>query len=562
MGPGRSRIHAMTEQNPPPEEARASVRQRRRWSSVWLVPLVAVVLAGWLVWKHYADKGPLAYLRFETAESIKAGVTEVRCRSVRVGVVEKVDLSPDLRSVVAELRIDPAYRGLLREGSRFWVVKVRWSAGSFSGASTLIEGAHVELDPGDGRELVHHFDGLEEPPVTSANVPGLRLSLLAEEAGSLTIGSPIYYRGFEVGRVERRELEIASRKVRFDVFIEEDYAGLVRNGTCFWNNSGIDVSAGADGFKLSTPSFQAMVAGGASFAVPKGGVPGAPIEDGTVFPLYSDQDAAEKSIFKPDHRCLVFFDQSVRGLSPGAPVEFRGIPLGRVVEISLEHSPPGDSRVPVIIEIDTETLGKTVEDIEDQGQILGESVRRGLRATLSTASLLTGALYIDLDFLPAAAPAELSQFEGIDVIPTESSGLARLQDKVNAILTKLESLPLEGTLTKFGDAAEEIALTVKDLRGTLDEADATLAEARKILASDDTQGLAGELAATLKQVRSSVESLGPEGAMQGDLSRTLDELRAALRSFKALSDTIENKPNSLLFDRDRAGDPTPRAKGR
>ena len=145
-----------------------------------------------------------------------------------------------------------------------------------------------------------------------------------------------------------------------------------------------------------------MVTGGASFWVPKGGTGGAPAVDGAVYTLFSDQDAAEKSVFTPDHRCLVFFDQSVRGLSPGAPVEFRGIPLGRVVEISFEHSPVGDSRVPVLIEIDTETLSSAVEDIKDQGQILSESVRRGLRAKLSTGSLITGALYIDLDFVPTS----------------------------------------------------------------------------------------------------------------------------------------------------------------
>lgn len=552
----------MSEHSPESDDARAVVRHRRRWSSVWLVPLVALVLASWLVWKHYADKGPLAYLRFETAESIKAGVTEVRCRSVRVGIVEKVDLSHDLRSVIAEVRIDPASTGLLRRGSRFWVVKPRVSASTVSGLSTLIEGAYIELEPGEDPVLVNHFDGLEEPPVTSASVPGLRLALVAEDAGSLSIGSPIYYHGFEVGRVERRTLDIAAREVRFDVFIEDDYAGLVRNGTCFWNTSGIDVTAGADGFKLSTPSFQAMVSGGASFEVPKGGVAGAPIRNGTTFRLYPDEEAAAKSLFRPDHRCLLFFDQSVRGLAPGAPVEFRGIPLGRVVEISLDHSPVGDSRVPVIIEIDTGTLGKALEDIDDQGKILAEAVRRGLRATLSTASLLTGALYIDLDFLPAVLPAELSRIEGMDVIPTESSGLARLQDKLNAILTKLEALPLEGTLVKFGDAAEEIAVTVKDLRGTLDEAEGTLAAARKLLESEDTQGLTAEFDATLKQVRGAVESLGPNGAVQGDLGRTLDELRAALRSFKSLSDSIEQKPNSLLFGREGSGDPTPRAKGR
>lgn len=541
-------------------EPRAVIRHRRRWSSVWLVPLLALVVAGGLVWKHYAGRGPVAHIRFETAESIKAGVTEVRCRSVRVGVVENIDLAGDLGSVVAQVRMDPGHAHLLREGTRFWVVKARLSAGSVSGASTLLEGAYLEIDPGDGDNPVHHYVGLEEPPVTKASVPGLRLTLVAKEAGSLTVGSPIYYRGFEVGRVESRILEIEESRVRFDVFIEEDYAGLVREGTCFWNTSGIDVTAGADGFKLSTPSFQAMLSGGASFAVPKGRKSGLPIEDGTVFELYPDEDAALKSVFTPDHRILLFFDQSVRGLSPGAPVEFRGIPLGRVVEISFKHSPVGDSRVPVLIEIDTDTLSKALEDIKDQGQVLAESVRRGLRARLSTGSLLTGALYIDLDFLPAADPAELVRIGDFDVIPTESSGLALLQDKVNAILAKLEALPLESTLAKFGNAADEIAVTVKDVRGTLDEAEAMLAEAKKLLASENTQNLTAELEATLKEIRGSVESLGPDGAVQGDLSRTLDELRSALRSFKTLSDSIEEKPNSLLFGREGSGDPTPKAR--
>lgn len=541
-------------------EPRAIIRHRRRWSGVWLVPVLALIVAGGLVWKHYAERGPIAYVRFETAESIRAGTTEIRCRSVRVGVVERIDLADDLKSVVAEIRIDPDSEHLLREGSRFWVVKPRVSTSTISGLDTLISGAYIELEPGEVNVPVHHFEGLEEPPVTATSVPGLRLTLIAEDAGSLSAGSPLYYRGFEVGRVERRTLDIDNRRIRFDIFIEEEYASLVRQGTCFWNTSGIDVVAGADGFKVSTPSFQAMVSGGAVFAVPKGGTSGEAVQDGAVFELFADEDAARKSIFKPDHRILLFFDQSVRGLTKGAPVEFRGIPLGQVVEISFEHSPIGDSRVPVVIEIDSGTLGKAVEDIENPGDALAECVRRGLRAKLSTGSLLTGALYVDLDFVPGAMPAEIARLGDFDVIPTESSGLALLQDKLNAILAKIEALPLDDTLHKFGNAAEEITITVKDLRGTLDEAEGMLAEAKKLLARDETQNLTAELEATLKQVRGSVESLGPNGAMQGDLARTLDELRAALRSFKVLSDTIEEKPNSLLFGREGSGDPTPRAK--
>jgi paraquat-inducible protein B len=545
------------------QEPRAIVRRRRRWSSVWVVPLVALVLAGWLVWKHYHDKGELAYVRFLTADSIEAGKTEVRCRSVKVGVVEKIELADDLLSVVTEVRIDPESADLLRGGSRFWVVRPRVSASTISGLSTLITGAYIELEPGDGVAPVNHFDGLEQPPVTSANVPGLRLTLVADDAGSLTANSPIYYRGFEVGRVERRTLDIENRRVRFDVFIDEEYSDLVREGTCFWNTSGIDVTAGADGFKLTTPSLQAMVTGGASFSVPKGGVPGGPISDGAVFTLYTDEDAAKRSIFVPDHLCLLFFDQSVRGLSPGAPVEFRGIPLGRVVEISFKHSPPGDSRVPVVIEIDSDTLAKAVENIDNGKNVLEESVSRGLQATLGTASMLTGAKFVDLDFVPDAPSAELVRSGDYEIIPTrKSSDFAQLQDEVNAILGKIKALPLEETLGKFGNAADEIAITVKDVRGTLDEAEAMLAEAKKLLARDETQNITAELEATLKEVRSSVSSLGPEGAVQGDLSRTLDELRAALRAFKTLSDSIEEKPNSLLFGRESSGNKEPKAKKR
>ncbi len=544
------------------EVARAVVRHRRRWSTVWVVPAIALVLAGWLVFKHYHDKGPIAYVRFETAEGIDSGKTEVKCRSVKVGVVEKIELADDLLTVVAQLRIDPDSEDLLRRGSRFWVVKPRFSASTISGLGTLISGSYIELEPGDGPAPVNHFDGLEKPPVTSATVPGLRLTLVAEEAGSLTENSPIYFKGFEVGRVERRILDIKNGRVRFDVFIDDQYSDLVREGTCFWNTSGVDVSVGADGFKVSTPSFQAMLTGGTSFAVPKGGVPGGPAKDRSVFTLYKDEDDAKKSIFVPDHRCLLFFDQSVRGLTVGAPVEFRGIPLGRVTDISFKYSPPGDSRVPVEIEIDSDTLSKAIENTDANKNVLDEAVKRGLRATLSTGSLLTGALYVNLDFEPNLPVMTVTKLGEHEIIPTQSGGLAQLQDKVEAILAKIEALPLEDTLTKFGNTADEIAITVKDLRGTLDEAEGALAAAKKLLAKDETQNITKELEATLKQVRASVESLGPTGSVQGDLSRTLDELRAALRSVKTLSDSIEEKPNSLLFGREGSGAKEPKGKKR
>lgn len=538
-------------QEPPP---RAAVRRNRRWSVVWVVPMLAAALAGWLVWQHYSGRGKLAWVRFNTADGIVAGSTEVRCRSVRVGTVENVELAPDLQSVVVALRVEPDAVRLLRKGTRFWVVRPRVSASGLSGLGTLITGAYVELDPGEGPEEVTHFDGLEAPPVTKSSVPGLRLTLKAESGGSLGVDSPVYYRGFEVGRVELRAFDPAEKTTRFEVFIHEDYAGLVTENTVFWNNSGIDVSAGANGFRVRTPSFQAMLAGGASFDLPPGVPAGKPAEDGAVFRLYPDETAARDAVFKPAHRCLLLFNRTVRGLHKGAPVEFRGIPLGRVADVSLQYGVPGDPRVPVVIEIDPAILVGSVPDAPgEEDHVLERAVRRGLRARLGTASLLTGALFIDLDFVPEAPREELTRSGEFDVIPTHGSGLVQLEDKVNAILAKIEALPLEDLVTKFTSTAEEAAAAANEAR-------AALAEARKLLARDATQSVTEELNATLGALRQSIASFGPSGAVQGDLRRTLDELRAALRSFKTLADTIEEKPNSLLFGRESSGDPVPKAK--
>jgi len=533
------------------------VKRSRRWSSVWIVPVTAILLAGWMVWQHYNNEGPLALVRFSTADSIVSGKTEVRCRSVRVGVVEEVKLAADLLSVIVSLRIDPGSEHLLRGGTRFWVVRPRISAANISGLGTIITGSYIEMDPGDGPGAANHFDSLELPPVTPSNVPGLRLTLVAEKARSLAVGSPIYYRGFDVGRVETRTFDVENEQVRFDVFIREEYAELVTKGTSFWNTSGVDVSAGSDGFRVRTPSFQAMLSGGASFALLDGGTEGAPAKNGDTFTLYGSEMEAEAAQFNPDRSLLLLFEQSVRGLKKGAPVEFRGLNLGRVVDVSFKYTPSGtlhkDPRVPVLVELDLSALRTTDQKAADEDAILAEAVKNGLRARLGTGSLLTGSLFIDLDYVADAPPAEMGRLGDLDVMPTQSSGLVQLEARVNAILAKIESLPLDETLGKFGQTADALTATVTEARAALDAA-------HKLLASEKTQNLTAEMDATLKQLRDSIKSLGPAGSMQGDLQRTLDELRAALRSFKTLSDGVAEKPNSLIFGRKEAGDPVPRAK--
>lgn len=553
----------MTEE--PPTAATPELRAAQRWNIVWVVPILALLIGGWLLYRNISSKGPEVRLRFETADGIVAGKTELRCRSVTVGKVTRVELTEDLGSVFVYCTLDSAYGDLLRKGSRFWVVRPRVSAADISGLGTLLTGVYIEMEPGTGPKGSTKWKGRETPPATSRSVPGLRLTLVSEEAGSLSVGAPVYYRGYEVGRVESRKLDIDGRRITYETFIRDEYRSLVRENTKFWNTSGIDISAGVDGFKVRTPSFQAMVSGGVSFAIQEGVEPGELAQDGASFELHEDIDAAASSTFEPTLQLLLLFDQSVRGLSSTAPVEYRGIIIGRVENISFDYVPdPDNQKVPVLVEVDPRLLRAigTVTSQEEEILLLRDAVRKGLRATLKTGSLLTGAMYVDFDYYPADAPAELGYKGDFPVVPTIPSGFAQLEVKLASVLDKIDRLPLDGAVSEITAAAKETATTVAEARKALEEIEKVAAAAKVTLEDEDFKNLPADLRRTLKELEKSLASVGPDGNVQGDLLRTLDELRGALRSIDGLADSIKEKPNSLLFGKDDSGNPRPKAAGK
>jgi paraquat-inducible protein B len=549
----------------PPIAVTPELRAAQRWNVVWVVPILALLIGGWMLYRNISSKGPEVRIRFQTAEGIFAGKTELRCRSVSVGKVTKVELAEDLQSVFVYCTLNSGNEHLLRKGTRFWVVRPRVSAADISGLGTLLTGVYIELEPGTGAMGPRKWKGRETPPATSRSVPGLRLTLLSEEAGSLSVGSPVYYRGFEVGRVESRKLDQDGRSIIYEAFISDKYRSLVRVNTKFWNTSGIDVSAGVDGFKVRTPSFQAMVTGGVSFAVQEGVEPGELAQDGATYEMHEDMDDAESSTFEPTLQLLLLFDQSVRGLSKTAPVEYRGIEIGRVTNISFDYAPePENQTVPVLVSVDPRLLRALGTEItrEDEILMLGDAVRNGLRATLKTGSLLTGAMYVDFDYYPDEKPVDLGYKGDYPVVPTMPSGFAQLEVKLASILDKIDSLPLDSAVTEITAAAKETATTVAEARATLEEIEKVAAAAKVTLEGEDFKNLPGDLRRTLAELEKSLASVGPDGNVQGDLLRTLDELRGAIRSIEAMSDAIEEKPNSLLFGKEESGNPKPKAAGK
>lgn len=550
-------------QAPVQPAAEPEFRAAQRWNIVWVVPVLALLVGGWLSYRHFASKGPVAMVQFETADGVAAGTTELRCRSVRVGVVKRVKLAKDLNSVTVSLQMEPSGYELLRQGSRFWVVKPRISGTDITGLGTLLTGAYIEMVPGTGDPGVTKFVGLESPPPTSHNVPGRRLLLEAERAGTLTVGSSVFYRGVEVGRIEDRRLGPKGKKVIYEAFIQAKYSHLLKAKSRFWNASGVDIVTGASGVKIRASSLTAMLSGGAAFGVPFGAANAGEevLTDNQTFLLYEDEEDAARSVFEPDSEVLLMFEQSVFGLDRGAAVRFRGINVGRVLAVSFGlNDSPTDTRIPVKIEVDSKILCRGLNQSGDSGPSLWQqAVAKGLRGALKSESLLMPGLYVDLDCYTSLPPAVVEMVGDLPVLPTVAAGFAQIEEKLTSLMTRLDALPLEEMMAKIATAADESAITITAARTSMDEINSALASVRKLLDDPETRALPADLRATLDQLQKTVASVGPEGAIQGDLLRTLDELRASLRSIKSLSTTLEEKPSSIIFGKESSGNPTPRA---
>jgi paraquat-inducible protein B len=485
------------------------IRQRRRLSPVWIVPIVAALLGLWLVWQYYSARGPEITVRFENAEGIVPGKTPVVCRSVNIGNVEGVQLSDDLKGVIVRMRMSAEATRLLTQDAQIWVVRPRYGGSGISGLSTIVSGNYIELEPGVGPGGHREFTGLEQPPVTPKGVPGLRIRLTTSEAGGIGPGSPILYKGLGAGKVETRVFHPEGGTVEFTAFIAKEYAGLVRENTKFWNVSGIDVQVNANGFQLQTGSLESILLGGITFNEPVGKSPA--VADGATFPLYASQSDTKKFTMMNSVRYLLLFTGSVRGLAADAPVEFRGIRIGTVEGVSFNYLPNNpERRVPVAIQIDPSRIA----DLPDGGAeaFIADSVRDGLRASLKTGNLLTGGLFVDLDFQKDPPPAAVTEMFGYNVMPTVSGGLGELQDKATAVLDKLAALPLEDTLKGASDALAAVKTTVANLDKTM------------------------------------------SGFNRG--SPLYEQLEATLRSVQTLADTLERKPNSLIFGKGKS-QPTP-----
>ncbi|WP_261512689.1 PqiB family protein [Burkholderia multivorans] len=527
-------------QGPQHDESRPpdpTISTKSGWlpSLVWLVPLIAALIGIGLVVRSVRERGPEITISFHSAEGLEPGKTQVKYKDVEIGMVKTIKLSKDLSRVLVEVQLKKEAEDFAVKDSRFWIVRPRVGATGVSGLGTLLSGAYIGVDAGRSQDVQTDFTGLEKPPAVTADQKGTQYVLRGDSLGSVDIGSPIYYRRVQVGQVVGFSLDKDGTGVTFNVFVNAPYDQYVGTNSRWWQASGVDLRLDSSGLKLNTQSLATVILGGIAFQTPPNQSSGVLAPNNTTFRLAADEGDAMRDPDGQPLQVVMNFNQSLRGLGIGAPVDFRGIVLGEVTNIGIDYDPKTKNfTMPVTMNVYPERLGRRFrETIASKGEaarleIVQRLVQHGLRGQLRTGNLLTSQLYVALDFFPKAPPAKVDVSHQPLELPTVPNTLDELQLQVADIAKKLDKVPFDQIGANLNSA---------------------LSNADKLFKQLDTQ-VAPEARDTLsaaKQTFSTAEAtLQQDSPLQSDVRGALKELTRTLQSLNALADYLERHPESLI----------------
>ncbi len=562
----------MSETISPPPRHTARARRSKRVPVIWLIPLVAIAIGAWLAWDTLSKEGPTITITFDSAEGLQAGQSQLKFREIVLGTVKNLELAPDHSHVIVTIATTRQAEPLLTDQTVFWVVKPRLFAGNISGLDTLLSGSYVGMLPGTtAGKPQRTFTGREDPPVLQAHVPGHTFSLRAAKLGSISVGSPVFFRDLNVGEVLGWDIGDMARNVTIRVFVRAPYDRYVNDDTRFWNASGVSVKLGATGVEVQMESLRALLLGGIAFNTPDEKADATVSAEDHVFPLFADENKAEAASYSRKIPVVSYFSGSVRGLAAGSEVVMHGLVVGHVLSVSISYDATKDTIVaPVRYQVEPERIvgvGKRVyatprEAVEDV-------LRHGLRASLQSASLITGQQMISLDFVKGAPPVPLVMDGDAFLLPsTESGGFAGLQASVSALLDKVNDIPFK----EIGDNLNDLLKTSNNtiggpqLQQALSSLSATLGSAKGLVenlnsgtgpALRQLPAIATQLQQTLTSVNKLVLSLGSgygdDTQFNRDLDRLLIQSNDAVRSLRALADLLARHPEALVKGRPGGG---------
>jgi len=532
-----------------PELPEAVAAPQRRWAPqlIWIIPIVAVLAGAWLAVKTILESGPTITISVKTGEGLEAGKTKIKYKDIEIGLINDIHLTSDRKRVVATAQLDKDAEPFLVEDTRFWAVRPQVTAAGVSGLGTLLSGPYITVDPGHAKQKRREFVALDVAPIVTREEPGRTFVLRAGDLGSHDVGVPVYFRRLPVGEIVSRELDKGGTGVTIKIFVRAPYDQYVTANTRFWNASGIDVSLGATGVRLETESIVSILIGGLAFQARPDAEVAPPAEENHVFHLFRTREEAMK---RPDVAVVhvVFeFKESVRGLSEGAPVEFRGVTIGEVIRVRTEFDPrtftfaqPVEAYLyPERLRARSRDAGaglptpETPEGIRKRVQIF---VEHGMRAQLRTGNLLTGQKFVAVDLFPRAPKVKAGFSKPPFEIPTLPGALEDIEETVAGILKKLEKVQYE-----------QIGADLRKVTVTLDE---VLKSVDRLVQRIDAE-LVGETRSTLQAARAAIERadrglLAPDASLQEDVRETLREIARAADALRSLADLLERQPESLI----------------
>ncbi len=522
-----------------------ALNKRRQLPLVWILPIIAFLVSGWLIAKSIHEKGPTITIRFPTAEGLEVDKTKIMFLNVEIGKVSAITIDKDMKTILVTAKMQHSAEDFLNEHTQFWVVRPQIGLGGISGLGTLLSGAYIEIQPGDGVEE-SNFTGLANPPVLKHNQDGRYFVLETNDLGSLRQGTPIHFHGIQVGEILNYSLVAEGGLIRLSAFINSPYDSFVRKNTHFWKDGGVDISAGAEGFKVRTAPLVSLLSGGIAFEASLDDNIDQIVPPNTPFKLFDNYDQTTQVNYQNSLKYVMYFAGSVRGLTEGAPVQLRGITLGKVKKIDVEVDENSAAiRIPVLVELELERIKEIHGNFKvADHELVAALVKKGLRAQLQTGSLLTGQLLVDLDFYPESKPREIMTLGQYPEFPTIASALDQFSNSAKVIMDKLAKLPLNDltaelnkTLQSLQQTSAAATVMLNSAKSTLNTADNTISTAGKTLKSADQ---------TLTAAQQTLTTLKPGSDLQYQLQQMVLELTKAASSVRQVTDMLEQRPESLI----------------
>ncbi len=522
------------------------------FTSIWIVPLVALVIALWLAWQHYTRLGPEIQIIFPKNEGLQAGQSVIKYKDVPIGKVTKIQLTEDGKEVIIYARMEKMATDYLNESTKFWIVKPEVGVTGVSGLETLISGTYINMYAKKSEQTKEAFYGLAH--AYRKNTEGEYFVLSASEGYGIIKGTPIYYKDLEAGQVEYVSLNKEGRGVDFIIFINQTFLPYLHKDSKFWVMSTLDVDISQGRLDLSVAPLTTLIHSGIVFSAGRG-------EDNETlpekfrFPLYknfamANQNRIGEGKSKIRHYKVITHDPIAK-LTKGAPVRYSGFDVGRVSEVALHYERESHKmRGEIMLDIDTAVFAD-----KDEGEAnFYTAIREGLRVRLAPIDPITGRLFVDLVFVDANQTAPIAPTKHYTLLPTIPMAQGGVMDGVERMIAKINALPLDTLIQSLTTLSNDSDGMVKEFQILLKELHATATSLKEM---SNTQSFVAmpkkiewtlkELDHTLRVTRKLMKGYESNSLVTQQVTQTLQSVTKTSEEMREFLRMLNRKPNSLIF---------------